>query len=168
MVKWIIIAVLLLPVAEIATFVVVALLIGWGWAFLLMAATTFAGFVVLKRAGRGRLANFGAAVTRNDTTGIEANAGSFLAVLGGILLFLPGFLTDLAGAALLLPVVRRACAARFRAIDRDACRLPLGAGSGARSNGGRCRIARRRASPTSRTSTKSGGLRILVPPGPVC
>ena len=116
MVKWIIIAVLLLPVAEIATFVVVALLIGWGWAFLLMAATTLAGFVVLKRAGRGRLTNFGAAVTRNDTAGIEANAGSFLAVLGGILLFLPGFLTDLAGAALLLPVVRRACAARFRAI----------------------------------------------------
>jgi UPF0716 protein FxsA len=116
MVKWIIIAVLLLPVAEIATFVVVALLIGWGWAFLLMAATTFAGFVVLKRAGRGRLANFGAAVTRNDTAGIEANAGSFLAILGGILLFLPGFLTDLAGAALLLPPVRRACAARFRAI----------------------------------------------------
>ena len=115
MVKWIIITVLLLPVAEIATFVVVALLIGWGWAVLLMAATTFAGFVVLKQAGRGRLANFGAAVTRNDTSGIEANAGSFLAVLGGILLFLPGFLTDLAGAALLLPAVRRACAARFRA-----------------------------------------------------
>ena len=115
MVKWIILAVLLLPVAEIATFVVVALLIGWGWAFLLMAATTIAGFVVLKQAGRGRLANFGATVARNDTAGIEANAGSFLAVLGGILLFLPGFLTDLAGAALLLPPVRPACAARFRA-----------------------------------------------------
>ena len=34
MVKWIIIAVLLLPVAELATFVAVALLLGWGWAFL--------------------------------------------------------------------------------------------------------------------------------------
>ena len=116
MVKWIIIAVLLLPVAEIATFVVVALLIGWGWAFLLMAATTIAGFVILKQAGRSRLANFGAAVTRNDTTGIEANTGSFLAILGGILLFLPGFLTDIAGAALLLPPVRRACATYFRTI----------------------------------------------------
>ena len=58
MVKWIIIAVLLLPVAEIATFVLVALLIGFGWAFLLMLATTLAGFVVLKRAGRGGFATF--------------------------------------------------------------------------------------------------------------
>ena len=154
MVKWIIIAVLLLPVAEIATFVVVALLIGWGWAFLLTAATTFAGFVVLKRAGRGRLANFGAAVTRNDTAGIEANAGSFLAVLGGILLFLPGFLTDLAGAALLLPAGPPRLRRAFPGHHRDACRLPLGAGSASPMNGGRCRTARRRASPTSRTGTK--------------
>jgi UPF0716 protein FxsA len=116
MVKWIIIAVLLLPVAELATFVAVALLLGWGWAFLLMAATTITGFLVLKQAGRGRLANFGSAVSRNDTAAIETNTGSFLAILGGILLFLPGFLTDLAGAALLLPPVRRACAARFRSI----------------------------------------------------
>jgi len=89
------------------------MLIGFGWAMLLMLATTVAGFVVLKQAGRGRLANFGAAVTRGDTAGLEADAASFLAILAGILLFLPGFLTDLAGAALLLPPVRRACAARF-------------------------------------------------------
>ena len=128
MVKWIIVAVLLLPVAEIATFVAVALLIGVSWAFLLMLATTIAGFVVLKRAGRRRLANFGATVTRRDTAGIEANTGSFLAIVGGILLFLPGFLTDLVGAALLLPPVRRACAARLRAIIGDP-----GSQSGSRS-----------------------------------
>lgn len=115
MMKWIIVAILLLPVAEIATFVVVALLIGWGWAFLLAAATSIAGFIVLKQAGRGRLANLGAAMARPDAAGIEANTGGFLAVLGGILLFLPGFLTDLAGVALLLPPVRRVCATRVRA-----------------------------------------------------
>jgi UPF0716 protein FxsA len=119
MVKWIILAVLLLPVAEIATFVVVAMLIGFGWALLLMLATTVAGFVVLKQAGRSRLANFGAAVTGSDTTEFEANAGSFLGILAGILLFLPGFLTDLAGAALLLPPVRRACAARFQTLVKS-------------------------------------------------
>ncbi len=119
MVKWIIIAVLLLPAAEIATFVVVALLIGFGWALLLTLATTVVGFVVLKQAGRGRLTNFGAAVTGSDTGGIEANTASFLAVLAGILLFLPGFLTDLAGAALLLPPVRHACAARFRTMVKS-------------------------------------------------
>ena len=53
MVKWIIIAILLLPVAEIAAFILVAAIIGLGWAFLLMLATTLPGFLVLRRAGRG-------------------------------------------------------------------------------------------------------------------
>lgn len=119
MMKWFILTVLLLPVAEIATFVVVALAIGWGWAVLLMLATTAAGFVVLKQAGRGRLTDFGAAVTRRGApTGIEANTGTFLGVLAGILLFLPGFVTDLAGLLLLLPPVRRAVASRFVASIR--------------------------------------------------
>ncbi len=116
MVKWIIAAILLLPVAEIATFVVVALLIGFGWAFILMLATTIAGFLVLRRAGRGRLASFRDTVTSNDAAGIEANTGSFLNVLAGLLLFLPGFLTDLAGALLLLPPLRRACASTVRRV----------------------------------------------------
>jgi UPF0716 protein FxsA len=116
MAKWIIAAILLLPMAEIATFVVVALLIGFGWACILMLATTSAGFLVLRRAGRGRLASFRDTVTSNDAAGIEANTGSFLTVLAGILLFLPGFLTDLAGAMLLLPLVRRACAATVRRV----------------------------------------------------
>ena len=79
-----------------------------------MLATTFAGFLVLRRAGRERLARFRVAVADTDVTGIEANTGGFLTVLAGLLLFLPGFLTDLVGAALLIAPVRRRCAARFR------------------------------------------------------
>ena len=43
MVKWFIIAVLFLPVAEIAVFVLVAATIGVSWALALMLATTLVG-----------------------------------------------------------------------------------------------------------------------------
>lgn len=114
MVKRIIVGVLLLPVAEVAIFVVVSLVIGFAWAVLLSIATSIAGFVVLRRAGRGRLARFRAAVSENDMSSIEANTSGFLMVLAGILLFLPGFLTDLAGAVLLIGPLRRRWAVAFR------------------------------------------------------
>ena len=114
MVKWIIIAILSLPVLEICVFVLVAALIGLLWAFMLMLATTLAGFLVLRQAGRGRLARFRVAVADSNVTGFEASTGGFLTVLGGLLLFLPGFVTDLIGAVLLIPPVRRWCGAAFR------------------------------------------------------
>ncbi|MEA3025521.1 MAG: protein FxsA [Alphaproteobacteria bacterium] len=114
MAKWIITAILLLPLAEIVAFIVVAAVVGLVWAVLLMVATTLAGVAVLRRAGRGRIARFRVAVADTDVAGIEANTGGFLTVLAGLLLFLPGFLTDLVGAALLIGPVRRWCGRSFR------------------------------------------------------
>jgi UPF0716 protein FxsA len=114
MAKWIITAILLLPLAEIVAFILVAALVGLGVAFLLMLATTLAGFVVLRRAGRGGIARFRVAVADTDVAGIQANTSGFLTVLAGLLLFLPGFLTDLVGAALLIGPVRRWCSRTFR------------------------------------------------------
>ena len=114
MVKWIVTAILLLPLAEIVAFIVVAAIVGLGWAFLLMLATTLAGVLVLRRAGRGGIARFRVAVADTDVAGIQANTSGFLTVLAGLLLFLPGFLTDLVGAALLIGPVRRWCGRTFR------------------------------------------------------
>ena len=114
MVKWVIIAILLLPLAEIAAFILVAAVVGLGWAFLLMLATTLMGFLVLRQAGRGGIARFRVAVADTDVAGIQANTSGFLTVLAGLLLFLPGFLTDLAGAVLLIGPVRRWCGRAFR------------------------------------------------------
>jgi UPF0716 protein FxsA len=50
MVKWILIGLLALPVAELAVFILVAANIGLGWALLIMLGTTVAGFLVLRRA----------------------------------------------------------------------------------------------------------------------
>jgi UPF0716 protein FxsA len=109
MVKRVIIAILLLPAAEIAAFVLVATLIGVTGALLLFLATTLAGILVLRQAGRGRIARFRVAVSQAEMTGFEANGVGVLTVLAGLLLILPGFLTDLVGIALLIGPVRRWC-----------------------------------------------------------
>ena len=83
-------------------------------AFALMLATSVAGVLVLRRAGRARLARFRVAVADSDVTGIQANTGGFLTVLAGILLVLPGFITDVIGALLLIPRVRTWFGATFR------------------------------------------------------
>jgi UPF0716 protein FxsA len=114
MAKWIIAAILLLPLAEIVAFILVAALVGLGVAFLLMLATTLAGFLVLRRAGGGGIARFRVAVTDTDVAGIQTDTSGFLMVLAGLLLFLPGFLTDLIGVALLIGPVRRWCGRSFR------------------------------------------------------
>jgi UPF0716 protein FxsA len=104
----------LLPLAEIVAFILVAALVGLGVAFLLMLATTLAGFLVLRRAGGGGIARFRVAVTDTDVAGIQTVTSGFLMVLAGLLLFLPGFLTDLIGVALLIGPVRRWCGRTFR------------------------------------------------------
>ena len=115
MVKWIIIAILLLPVAEIAAFVLVAALIGWAGALLLMLATSLAGISVLRHSGRGGISRFRVAVSDGKITATEMNSAGFLTVPAGLLLVLPGFLTDLVGAALLIAPVRRWMGSMFRA-----------------------------------------------------
>jgi UPF0716 protein FxsA len=119
MAKSIIAAILLLPLAEIVAFIAVAMLVGLGPAVLLMLATTLAGFLVLRRAGRSGLAGLRGAMGDGRTAGAgsassDANAGGLLVVLAGVLLFVPGFLTDLAGAALLCGPVRRYCGGAVR------------------------------------------------------
>jgi UPF0716 protein FxsA len=114
MVKRILFAILLLPVAETAAFVLVAALIGVTGALLLMLATTLAGILVLRQAGRGGIARFRVAVADAQITATEMNGAGFLTVLAGLLLVLPGFLTDLVGAALLIAPVRRWFGRMFR------------------------------------------------------
>ena len=114
MVKWIVLSILLLPLAEIIAFISVAALIGLPYALLLMLGTTLVGFVTLRQAGRGGLSRFRVTMADAGMAGFQANAGGFLKVLAGLLLLLPGFLTDLVGAALLIGPVRRWCGRAFR------------------------------------------------------
>jgi UPF0716 protein FxsA len=67
-----------------------------------------------RAAGRGRIARLRVAVAETDKAWIEAHTGGFLTVLAGLLLFLPGFLTDLIGAVLLIGPLRRRIGTAFR------------------------------------------------------
>lgn len=130
--------------------VMVAALVGLSSALILLLLTTLCGALVLRRAGHQQMARFRVAVIDTDITGIEANPGGFVTVLAGLLLFLPGFLTDLIGAALLIRAVpglaagpsSRGCGPAKLTAQWSILRL---------KNGERCRIASYRADGATRT-----------------
>jgi UPF0716 protein FxsA len=107
LVKWAFICVLLLPAAEFAAFLLVALAIGWLWAALLFLGTTGAGLLVLRRAGRRDFDRFRSTLGAQGIKAINLETPGLATMIGGILLVLPGFITDVAGALLLLPMTRR-------------------------------------------------------------
>lgn len=115
MVKWLLAGLVALMAVEITAFATVAALIGLPQALLLMAATSLLGVVVLRHPGRSRLNQMHDAVSQTGLTGIEAGGNAFLSAASGILLLLPGFITDAAGFVLLLPPVRQWIGARLLA-----------------------------------------------------
>ena len=118
------IALLLLPAAEVLVFLLVAWAIGFFPAFALVLLTSFAGGVVLRRVGRGGLAQVRGALGNRARPRDSPESGRLLVTLGGILLLLPGFITDILGAGLLLGPTRRwlgvALGQAFRGDQRQA------------------------------------------------
>ena len=108
LVKWGFIGVFLLPVAEIAAFVLVAFLIGWLGAICLFLATTVLGILILRRSGSNDIERFRAAFSQDGVRAIHLESPGLGPVIGGILLVFPGFITDILGALLLVPAVRGA------------------------------------------------------------
>src|SRR5262245_20171035 len=111
LVKWAFIGVILLPAAEFAVFVAVALAIGWLWAALLFVATSGAGVLVLRHAGRRAFDRSGKPPSERSVPAINRKTPDLPFTVGGSLLVLPSFLTDRLGALMLLPVGRRLLAA---------------------------------------------------------
>jgi UPF0716 protein FxsA len=98
---------LILPALEVAVFVAVALSIGFWKATLLSIATSVAGAILLKIAGQPRLRQFQSSLAGGQTTSIHLGGGEMFTVLAGLLLLIPGFLTDLLALLLLVPALRR-------------------------------------------------------------
>jgi UPF0716 protein FxsA len=105
--KRIAIGLLVLPLAEVAAFMLVASTIGFFRAFGLMALTSAAGVLVLHHAGRGQIARVRAALSQRAPPAMAADGGGWAVALGGFLLLVPGFVTDVIGIGLLIPPVRR-------------------------------------------------------------
>jgi UPF0716 protein FxsA len=112
--KWAIFGLLMLPLAEIAVFVAVAVKLGFLAALALTILTSMAGIAIIRSAGKGEVQRLRTAVGDRVISRVELDGPGFLTVLAGFLLVLPGFLTDIIGALLLLPITRRSIHAALR------------------------------------------------------
>ncbi|MEA2925613.1 MAG: protein FxsA [Alphaproteobacteria bacterium] len=124
LVKWAFIVILLLPVAEIALFIVMAVTIGWLWTLALFLGTSLIGVMLLRHSGRQKLQQFGAALNKDGVRAVHLESPGLAPMLGGILLVLPGFITDFLGVALFLPPLRRWAGAAFGRALRQRRRDP--------------------------------------------
>ena len=95
-------AFVLLPVAELWVFLQVAHRVHLLAALLLLAGVSACGVAQLRRAGVRAARRVAAALAAGRTPTREATDGA-VAVLGGILLTVPGFLTGAVGLLLVLP-----------------------------------------------------------------
>ena len=105
--KWAIFGLLMLPFAEIAVFVAVALKIGFLAAFALVILTSLAGMAIIRNAGQSEVRRVRTAFGERTVSHTELDGAGFLTVVAGFLLVVPGFITDVIGALLLLPLTRR-------------------------------------------------------------
>jgi UPF0716 protein FxsA len=93
------------PIAEVLVAIVVAQAIGVLLTVLLLLASWPLGGWVLRSQGRAAWRRLGAAVSAGRSPGREVLDGA-LVVLGGVLLIVPGFITDAIAALVLLPPTR--------------------------------------------------------------
>lgn len=122
LVKWAIIGLLVLPAAELLAFLLVAALIGWLWAAAFFVATSVAGVLLLRQSGRADLNRVRNAFAQDGIRAMRLETPGIGPVLGGILLVFPGFITDVLGAALYVPALRRWAAAKLATRPRRAGR----------------------------------------------
>jgi UPF0716 protein FxsA len=113
--KWIIVAIVALPLAELVVYLAVASQIGFLRAFLLQLVCSAVGLLVLRRTGEVRLARWKAGRNGGPIGGFGSGDGGAV-VAGGILLFIPGFITDAVGLVLLVPPLRYGVGSLIRRI----------------------------------------------------
>ncbi|MGE0564786.1 MAG: FxsA family protein [Pseudolabrys sp.] len=100
--RGLILAVLALPLLEIAAFALVAAAIGLGFAFALIVGFSVAGALIIRHAGTAHIARVRVAVGENRLSALQAEGTGALTVIAGILLLVPGFITGVIGLLLLL------------------------------------------------------------------
>lgn len=109
-------AFLVVPLVELALIIRIGAAIGVLNTIGLLVLSSIVGGWLMKREGLGVVRRIQLAMAEGRVPGQEL-VDAFLILLGGALMLAPGFLTDLAGIALLLPpvrvVVRRTLRRRF-------------------------------------------------------
>ena len=94
------------PIIELAVVIWLAGIFGWMPTLLALAALSVFGVWMAKRQG-GALIGRARDAFRSGSVPAREGLDGTLVIVAGLLCLLPGFLTDLLGLALLVPVVRR-------------------------------------------------------------
>jgi UPF0716 protein FxsA len=152
------IAAALFFVAEVAAFVAVGAHIGYGWAVLLLIGVSAMGPFLIKRVGLGVLARTQDRLARGEVPTRELLDG-VIVLAGGIMICIPGFISDALGLLLMIGAVRHLI-------------IRIGGGRVARRvqnvRPGRWTVIDVRTWPTQGDGTPpSGPTRPMIEPGPV-
>jgi UPF0716 family protein affecting phage T7 exclusion len=99
-------AVLAWLVAEVLALAVAVRLLGWPATLALGILTSLAGGYIIRRAGRDSMATLRRAMEAPSVTAIEIPSTGMLRFVSGLLLVIPGFVSDLLGVILLFPAMR--------------------------------------------------------------
>jgi UPF0716 protein FxsA len=105
--KRILLGIVALPIVEIFLFVVVAARIGVAEAFLIQVICSILGVMLIRSAGRVRVAQVRGALREGVVRTTEFEGVDIVRLIAGVLLVVPGFLTDAVAAVLLVPAARR-------------------------------------------------------------
>ncbi len=97
------------PLLELAVLIKVGQTIGVWWTILLILAAVIGGGLIVQKQGLSA-ARRAAEALNEGRPPIEPVVDSVMLMLAGMLLLIPGLLTDIAGLALLIPALRRALA----------------------------------------------------------
>ncbi len=104
---------LVVPVVELYVLIQVGQVIGLVPTLLMLVGISIAGTVLLKREGMATWARLQAALGSGRMPTDEVTDGALI-LLGGALLLTPGFVTDIFGLMLLVPLTRAAAKVFFR------------------------------------------------------
>jgi UPF0716 protein FxsA len=111
------------PITELLVMTWMAGQVGWGWTLALLAAGLAVGILVMRSAGASAMRALTAASRTGALPGGEVGDHA-LTFLGGLLIAVPGFVTDLLGMLLVLPptrsLIRRAAGRSVRRRVRTA------------------------------------------------
>lgn len=103
--RWVVVALLLVPLIEIVLIVFVGQQIGPWWTFGLLLAMCVLGAWLVRREGGRTWRALQTAVRAGQPPAKELTDAA-LVLVGGTMLLTPGFLTDLVGLFLVLPLTR--------------------------------------------------------------
>jgi UPF0716 protein FxsA len=119
---------IIVPIAELAIIIQVGQALGLWWTIALLIADSILGSLLMRSQGRATWRRFNQALQSGRAPAREV-ADGVLIIFGGALLLTPGFLSDVAGLAFLLPPTRAVIRRVFlrQAIKRMTVSMHVGA-----------------------------------------